>query len=227
MKKLFTLFVIGMLAVTASAQGVFQLQNADFEQWEDVTYNNKTQIAPVAWHSYLTGTGAVKANAVKYAAPLEQGEARTGSAGSTSVLIKAKNYLTLNLAGNLTTGCVEMGNINQGNTTVNYNYTNIPDGQAMPLTGRPDAMKVWVRFSGVNKGQIAAYLHSEGRFQFPIATGEGITGQMVGSAALFADSNDEWTEYTIPFNYVSTDNPAYALVSYTTTHIPGKGSKDD
>ena len=32
MKKLFTLFVIGMLAVTASAQGVFQLQNADFEQ---------------------------------------------------------------------------------------------------------------------------------------------------------------------------------------------------
>ena len=227
MKKLFTLFVAGMLVATAGAQGIFQFQNSDFEQWEDVKYNDKTQIAPVAWHSYLTGTGAVKANAVKYAAPLEKGEARTGSAGTTSVLVKGKNYLTLNLAGNLTTGCVEMGHLNQGNTAVNYNYTNISSGQAMQFTGRPDAMKVWVRFHGVNKGQIAAYLHSAGRFQFPIATGDDITGQMVGSAAQFADSNDQWTEYTIPFNYVGNDNPAYALVSFTTTNIPGKGSKDD
>lgn len=227
MRKIFTSLVVSLLAFAVRAQETYMFQNPGFEQWGDISYSGVTQTAPVAWHSYLTGTGAVKANATKYAAPLEKGEPRPGSAGTTSVVIKAKNYLTLNLAGNITTGCVEMGHLNQGNTTVNYNYTDIPGGQAMPFTGRPDSMKIWIRFSGVNKGQIAAYLHSDGRFQFPIATGQAITAQMVGSAASFADSNDQWTEYTIPFNYVGTDNPAYALVSFTTTNIPGRGSKDD
>lgn len=231
MKKIFFIIVAVLTVVSVRAQYVFE--NADFENWEDVSYTSASGttyngIEPTGWNSYLSGTGSVKAVLVAHCPGLVKGEARPGSAGVTSVLIKAQNFLVKNFAGNLTSGCIEMGNLDQSQTGVNYNYTNTEvAGQAMRFVGRPDAMKVWARFKGANKGQISVYLHSDGRYQFPVATGGQVTATMVGSASQFVGSDDTWAEYTVPFSYVSTDCPAYALVSFTTSNIPGEGKTGD
>ena len=217
-----TLLAAGVLSANAQTQ----LTNSGFEDWENVSGGGKSGQEPIGWSSFLTATGSM-ANMVQEV-QLEPDE--NGHTG-TCAYIYARNVANIATAqGNLTTGCINGGSMTATDASGNYNYTNtnISSGQAMRFTGRPDAMKVWVKSNTASTIKIAAYLHADGYFQDPPEGNKDKQVALIASAAASPASNGgTWTEYTIPFKYISKDAPAYALVSFATCSTPGGGKSSD
>ena len=231
MKKIFTLLFC-LASLGASAQ--YQLVNADFEQWETVSYkanifSTYTGDEPVSWNSFLDGTGSLKSTAGRDQVDKISNDKRPGSTGSYCAKITARSVLGIAIAqGNLTTGCVNMGDMTASNANGNYNYTNISGGKCQTFTGKPDAMHVWVKFSGSNNAKANTILHTVGYYQDPDGNTQEAT--LIAKAEemnITSDANN-WQELTIPFNYSVLDiRPAYALVSFSTSNTPGEGSESD
>lgn len=202
----------------------YELGNSGFEEWEDVSGGQE----PLQWSSFLTATGSM-AGMVK----AEQLKRSTDAhSGQYSAQINARNVMFGIIAqGNLTTGCINGGSTNATDASGNYNYTNEETGQAMRFTGRPDAMKVWIKSQCSGTVKIAAMLHAKGYYQDPNTANTDRFSHLVGQAALSPESNGGvWTEYTVPFSYSSnesSDRPYYALVSFATNSTPGKGAASD
>lgn len=209
----------------------FQLRNSSFENWEGVSGPTSSGTAtgeePICWNSFITATGAM-ANTVR-AEQLRKDDTEARS-GQYSARLNARSVLGLAMAqGNMTTGCINGGGISATNANDNYNYTNeAGDEQAMYFAGRPDAMKVWIKSSCSGTVKIAAFLHEKGYFQDPVTGNVAKQVPMVASGEIAPASNDlTWTEYTVPFTYTSDNDPYYALVSFATSSIPGKGNASD
>lgn len=108
-----------------------------------------------------------------------------------------------------------------------------PDNRnyAQTFTGKPDAMKVWVKFSPVKKegyASVNAVIHNDLRYQDP----EDKDYSSVIVAAAKNDKiaqYDEWQQLDIPFDYSlgNAETPKYILVSFTTNAIPASGSGGD
>lgn len=238
-KTLFT--ILGAAALTVSAQtGVYQVGNSGFETWESVSYNGKTGEEPVHWSSFLTGTGSLKS----FAGANQVEKSTDAHSGQYAAKIFSRNvFWTIMAQGNLTTGCVNMGsmsasdpgNTNAGKTITeldgNFNYTNPNDNSAkQPFTGKPDAMRVYVKFTGSKKkAKATTVLHTEGYYQDPLGNSNYVNAQLVATASKTdITAKDSWQELTIPFVYANkTLTPAYALVSFATSSVPGEGAKGD
>lgn len=221
-------FLIGAFAMLMSigANAQYQLANSDFEEWESVTYNKKTGEEPVNWNSFLDGTGGLKSTA---GAAQVFKETENVHGGSACAKLTARNVLLGIIAqGNLTTGCINMGSMTATDAKGNYNYINEErEDQAMKFSGRPDAVKVWVDFTGSVAANVEVVLTTKGYYQSPEAN--NITATKVAHAQNASiPSNGTWTEYTIPFTYDDENAiPYYALVNISTSGAPGKGSKND
>lgn len=227
------LLAMAMLA-GGSASAQYQLANSDFEEWESVTYSGRTGNEPVKWSSFLDGTGNLKSMA-GYVQLEKSTDKPAGSTGSYSAKLTSRavkmGVITLAVAqGNLTNGCVNMGSTNATDASGNYNYINTErDDQSMKFTGRPDAVKVWVKFSGTKTGNVEVVLVGEGSFQSPESEKNPNTAELIAKAQNASiSSNDTWTEYTIPFTYEETESvPAYSLVNISTCATPGAGKAAD
>lgn len=207
-----------------NADQYYELGNSGFEEWEGVDGGQE----PKQWSSFLTATGSM-AGMVK-AEQLKQ--STDAHSGQYSAQITARNVMFGIIAqGNLTTGCINGGSTNATDASGNYNYTNEETGQAMRFTGRPDAMRVWIKSQCSGTVKIAAMLHAKGYYQDPNTANTDRLSHLVGQASLSPESNGGvWTEYTVPFSYASeetSDRPYYALVSFATNSTPGKGSASD
>lgn len=227
MKKIL-LMLFGAACLTGNAQ--YQLQNAGFEEWETVTYNKKNGEEPVNWNSFLDGTGKLKSTA-GYNQMSKESDTRPGSTGSYSAKINARKVLTVIAQGNLTTGCVNMGSMTATDANGNYNYTDVnTEGKHQEFTGLPDAMHVWVKFSGSN-GKAVTILHTAGYYQDPYSSKNAVASvkKIAEASNTTIASSSDWQELTIPFTYDVTDGtrPAYALVSFATNSTAGKGSASD
>lgn len=236
MKKLILLALLVGGNLAANAQ--YQLANNGFEEWEDVSYKKIKGQEPLHWNSFITGEGSMKGTACKTSQLEKSTDVRTGSTGTYSA--KLTDYdvkmLGLHLAyaqGNMTTGCINMGSATASDASGNYNKTNEDDDNFnQKFTGRPDAMKVWVKFYSTNSSYRAkanTILHTAGYYQDPET--KNITATVVAKAENTSISpTNEWQELTIPFAYNSEDRnvrPAYALVSFATNAIPGQGTGSD
>lgn len=212
-----TLLAAGAL----SAHAQTQLANSGFENWESVSGGQE----PVSWSSFLTATGDYKSTVAK----VQLTQDSDHHSGNYSAKVYARDVMFGIVAqGNLTTGCINGGSMTATDANGNYNYTNISSGQAMRFTGRPDAMKVWVKSSTKETIKIAAYLHADGYFQDPPEGNKSKQVALIASATAAPASNGgTWTEYTVPFSYRSADAPAYALVSFATCSTPGGGAASD
>ena len=226
-KRLLTILMLGG-ALSAGAQ--YQLANNGFENWEEVSYKSglstKKGDEPVKWSSFLDGTGTLKGTAGAVQLYKEENEKHSGS---YSAKITARKVLTVIAQGNLTNGCINMGSMSPDDASGNYNYINENrDDQAMKFNGKPDAVKVWIKFNGSNPGSTSLVLVTKGYYQDPEAN--DITAKKVASAVnKTISSNNTWTEYTIPFKYEEgvEDRPYYAYAAFTTSATPGEGSASD
>lgn len=222
MKKILLTLFVGM-SLTANAQ--YQLANSGFEEWESLSSGEE----PVKWSSFVDGTGSMKSMAGKVQIAKISDDLRPGTTGRYSVKINARSVVGVIAQGNLTTGCVNMGSMTATDASGNYNYINEQrSDQAMRFSGHPDALRVWVKFSGSKPGKVSALLTTKGYYQDPIS-GNRNTAALV-SQATKADipSNGTWTQYDIPFteNAASLE-PYYAFVNISTSNTPGAGSASD
>lgn len=230
MKRLYIILVVMLFSVTASAQ--YQVVNSDFEKWEEVTANNKSGKEPVAWNSYLTGTGTHVGLVNNQTTPLleQSTDVRPNTTGQYSALIRARVLMTKTLYGNLTTGCVTTSGMNPSDAKQYYNFTDPANSeQAMPFSGRPDSLRVWVKLDakeGMN-GLVSAILHTHGTYKTPIDTADVFvsTARPVAQAVQTVEANNTWTEYSVPFSYMPnvSGQPSFALVSFQTSNVPGFG----
>lgn len=254
MKKIFTLLLC-CASLSVSAQ--YQIPNSDFELWDTETYNKTTGDAPVAWNSFLQGSGGLQ-NAAAANQLSKSNDIRPGSKGtySAKIIDRYINYIIVKsyAQGNLTTGCINMGSTtanNPGNSasannsgrgtesltksTGNYNWTNINDTtHNAQFTGFPDAMHVWIKYYSPTtsyRAKATTVLHTNGYYQDPLPKTDDCEGDLVGTAAntnIAPDANN-WQELTIPFSYPNgtTTRPSFALVTFSTNATPGTGTGSD
>lgn len=230
-KHFFTVILLMSAVVSSYAQ--FQLSNNGFEEWEDVSYSNKTGNEPIGWSSFLDGTGSMKSLAA--ANQLEKStDVRPGTTGKYSAkLFSRKVIFSIVAQGNLTNGCVNMGSISATDASGNYNYINHGrQDQSMRFAGRPDAVKIWTKFNGTKTGNVEVSLITDGYYQSPRSDKNPATATLVAHAKNSEiESNDTWTEYVIPFDYpesVASDvRPEFVLVNISTCAEPGGGSGTD
>ena len=224
-----------LISAPALAQGTYQLKNAGFEEWEDVSYNKKAGKEPKYWNSFLTGTGNLKSKAVSVSQCDMSTDVRSGSASTYSAKIidydvKLGKIHLAYANGNLTTGRINMGSMKASDSSGNYNFTDTSnDDFNQKFTGLPDAMNVWVKYHSTNssyRAKATTILYVAGYYQDPSSDENKMVSAVATATDTTIQSNDTWTELTIPFTYSLTDGtrPAYALVSFSTNATPGTGS---
>ena len=229
-----------LISAPALAQGTYQLKNAGFEEWEDVSYSPtafKTYSGqePKYWNSFFTGTGKFKGTAATKNQCEKSTDVRSSSSSTFSAKIFDRKVLAKIYAnGNLTTGCINMGSMTASDSSGNYNFTNTSnDDFNQKFTGLPDAMNVWVKYHSTNssyRAKATTILHTAGYYQDPYYNqNNNIVSAVATATDATIQPNDTWTELTVPFTYSLTDGtrPAYALVSFSTNATPGTGTGSD
>lgn len=250
-----------MAAICGSAMAQYQLPNSDFESNFVQAYRTgatpltyKYYYEPLNWHGFPTmnGKDLITSTGRKQGDKLcESTETRPDSKGTKSVYIKATKIWGVLANGVMTSGRVNSSDeITPDNPAKNYNYS--PGGTYRlnnnkntnfdpEFTGKPDSMKVWVKFvakdATINSefpyASVNAVLHNyERRYQDPEGTTDYSDVKIAGASDLKIGEKgyNKWTKLTLPFTYYHTaDNnePAYMLVSFSTNTKPGKGTDGD
>ena len=241
--RLLTLLALLMTAATGAwaQEEITTIPNGDFETW---TYDGEDM--PNYWNSNATGDGSF--NGIMGGKQLKRStDVRPGSSGQYSCSIWTKSVMGAINIGILTSGRIHFGSMSSTNKE-NYIYSdrdgsntknNFTNPCAMPFTGKPTAVKVWVKYvqGGTGYGEYAtakfsATIHGDADYvAYNLAEHDNDDNKalVVASAEQeIAYNNGEWEQLTIPFNY--TDNnvdPAYILINAYTNAYPGKGKAND
>jgi len=241
MRKTFALLAAAvLLSGAAQAQNRPQITNGDFETWTFdganlPNYFNSFQTADGTWSgtAYSSSNRQVKRSTDK----------RPGSKGSYSCSIWSRRVWGVNAQGNLTTGRVHAGGTS-ATSEKNFNYSdrdgyNTKNGFrnpcAMPFTGRPDSLVVWVKFTpnGTDSShpyaKVTATIHSD--YDYIDGYAQASDRKYVVATAInmtIAKTNGKWKRLSIPFNYTNNGaQPKYILLSAATNAYPGGGNEND
>lgn len=232
MKRILT-FALAIFAI-ASVNAQTQIYNSDFEEWETVTYNNKSCEEPVRWSSFIDGTGGLKS----MAGNVQLEKSTDKHSGNYSAKINTREikvlFVTIPAQGNLTTGCVNMGSTSATDASGNYNYINhAREDQAMPFTGKPKKFEIYLKGNCSQKASVAIHLvKGSGHYQEPASDKNPNNATRIALAELQTSVTDSWTKYEGEFNYsngdiATSDSPEYVLVNISTSATPGQGKASD
>ena len=239
-KTLALLAAAVLLSGAAQAQNRPQITNGDFETW---TFDGAN--LPNYFNSFQTADGLFSGLAYdKNNRQVKRStDKRPGSPGSYSCSIWSRKVSGVVAQGNLTTGRVHAAAMSATGKN-NYNYSD-RDGSntnngvnnpcAMPFTGRPDSLVVWVKFtpSGTDSShpyaKVTATIHSD--FDYIDGYAQTSDSKYVVATAInmtIAKTNGNWKRLSIPFNYKNNGaQPRYILLSAATNAYPGGGHEND
>ena len=241
MRKTFAIFAAAvLLSGAAQAQNRPQITNGDFETW---TFDGAN--LPNYFNSFQTADGLFSGLAYdKNNRQVKRStDKRPGSPGSYSCSIWSRKVSGVVAQGNLTTGRVHAAAMSATGKN-NYNYSD-RDGSntnngvnnpcAMPFTGRPDSLVVWVKFTpnGTDSShpyaKVTATIHSD--FDYIDGYAQTSDSKYVVATAInmtIAKTNGNWKRLSIPFNYKNNGaQPRYILLSAATNAYPGGGHEND
>ena len=241
MRKTFAIFAAAvLLSGAAQAQNHPQITNGDFETW---TFDGAN--LPNYFNSFQTADGLFSGLAYdKNNRQVKRStDKRPGSPGSYSCSIWSRKVSGVVAQGNLTTGRVHAAAMSATGKN-NYNYSD-RDGSntnngvnnpcAMPFTGRPDSLVVWVKFTpnGTDSShpyaKVTATIHSD--FDYIDGYAQTSDSKYVVATAInmtIAKTNGNWKRLSIPFNYKNNGaQPRYILLSAATNAYPGGGHEND
>ena len=241
MRKTFAIFAAAvLLSGAAQAQNHPQITNGDFETW---TFDGAN--LPNYFNSFQTADGLFSGLAYdKNNRQVKRStDKRPGSMGSYSCSIWSRKVSGVVAQGNLTTGRVHAAAMSATGKN-NYNYSD-RDGSntnngvnnpcAMPFTGRPDSLVVWVKFTpnGTDSShpyaKVTATIHSD--FDYIDGYAQTSDSKYVVATAInmtIAKTNGNWKRLSIPFNYKNNGaQPRYILLSAATNAYPGGGHEND
>ncbi len=241
MRKTFAIFAAAvLLSGAAQAQNHPQITNGDFETW---TFDGAN--LPNYFNSFQTADGLFSGLAYdKNNRQVKRStDKRPGSPGSYSCSIWSRKVSGVVAQGNLTTGRVHAAAMSATGKN-NYNYSD-RDGSntnngvnnpcAMPFTGKPDSLVVWVKFapSGTDSShpyaKVTATIHSD--FDYIDGYAQTSDSKYVVATAInmtIAKTNGQWKRLSIPFKYTNNGaQPKYILLSAATNAYPGGGNEND
>ena len=241
MRKTFAIFAAAvLLSGAAQAQNHPQITNGDFETW---TFDGTN--LPNYFNSFQTADGLFSGLAYdKNNRQVKRStDKRPGSPGSYSCSIWSRKVSGVVAQGNLTTGRVHAAAMSATGKN-NYNYSDrdgsntnngVKNPCAMPFTGRPDSLVVWVKFtpSGTDSShpyaKVTATIHSD--FDYIDGYAQTSDSKYVVATAInmtIAKTNGNWKRLSIPFNYKNNGaQPRYILLSAATNAYPGGGHEND
>ena len=236
MKKLFTFIAVICLALNASAQ--YQVANSDFE-------NFLSNGEPNRWHGFKSAKGNFAGMAQSSLGSSD--DTRPGTTGSKSAVITSGSVIGIINNGTFTTGQLAAGSMSATNTANNAQMDksstatdNNGEKFYMPLSGHPDAVKVWIKFSQGSTNADHPFA-SANAVIFDGSYYQDPENKTYTNKVAMAKNNQitvcGWTELTIPFDYddykdnvgVTNYNNAGGaiLVTFGTNADPGQGSKGD
>lgn len=182
-----------------------QPQNPGFEEWEDA---GTVIDEPVNWSSIKTSDAGDYINNL---APVVWGQSTDARSGNYSV--ELTNVMSIILA----TGIVTNGRIHADLNPTKANAHTVPDDEKWhtAFTNRPDTIVIWAKYfpQGIDTAQVKVILHV-GDGSLP-ATPEN-EANWIGTAQInIYGQHTEWTRFSMPITYFSTDNPEYLLLVLT------------
>lgn len=227
MKKLLLTLSVFAGMMTANAQGVYQIPNSDFENWaSDKEPGN-------GWNSFNSARTSDLGWMESFAKPFAPNPKKdAGYNSSTAVKLTSKDAAGKNANGNLTTGKINMGDMEPQNAK-NYNFTDLnSSSHNLVFAGIPDAVSCMAKFKsgGSPNGRGQFILHDKYNYKDPETSNDaGYEAHKIALAAIIITETAEWKYFDANFEYTGNTAPAgeqYMLASFTTNPTPG-GSKDD
>lgn len=178
-----------------------QLENANFESWENV---GSPTVEPIDWSSLKT------ADALASTAPtvVSRDVGRNGT--GYSVKLETKSVLGIAANGILTNGRVH-ADFNPANGYVFTDPNNASWNTAFAF--RPDSLVGWYKYAPQN--------NDKGKFEVVLHTNEGKlpgmnSANVIGAAKFNAtQATSTWKRFSVPFQYATSGNPSYALAVAT------------
>ena len=199
MKKLSTL-ILFLATITLNAQVI---ENAGFEQWENLANGNPE---PVDWSSTQSADPQTLAN---LAPQVLFKDSINPHSGNYSLRLKNVFVALANIVSN---GIATNGRIHADfNPALGYVYTDVADSKwNTPCTTRPDSIVGYYKYvpQGADITSVQALLHiGAGKIPDPNSTG------WVGMAKFESPNENisDWTRFSAPFVYFNNDNPEYIL----------------
>ena len=215
MKKIFTLLSV---ALSSSMFAQTTIQNGDFELWENVGAATEE---PTFFNSNRTGTDwATSGPQTCYR------DATTFHGGSYSVRMETKTFVIAVVNGSVTTGIVNAPTTNKADGYLGtMKNTDASDIRRMSFVGRPDSLIGWYKYTqggAAEIGKVRAILHVGNYYDPETATSyhpDSSVNKIADALFLTPAANiTGWTRFSVPFNYVSSSNPAYIMINTTASN---------
>ena len=202
----------------------YQIKNSGFE-------NFKGNGEPLAWHGFKSATGKWAAMA-----PGSLASSTDCHSGSKSVVMTSGS-----LFGVVGNGTMTTGRLNAGSTTANdpdncsrmdISDTNTDandDPYYTVMHGRPDGITFWAKFvpkSTSYRASMSAIITDGTYYQDPENT--TYTNKLATAKDINNIASCDWTEFSVPFNYIDNNITGQALlVTFSTNSTPGGGQGGD
>lgn len=240
MKKFYTLIALFAIS-TCAVMAQNQILNGGFEDWGRDAGNTPDQESgetvstkvsePRYWHSFSSAYG--------FYAPAAGDHcfiSTDAHSGDYSACLKSTKILKYVANGTLTTGQLHAGAMNATSTSnhseldmrkTDTDFNGDPFYQVM--TGRPDSIVFWVKYStGApgTKANMSAYITDGNYYQVPEdKTYENKVGWAENPNI---EPCTEWTRISVPFTYADNNlDPKAILLTFSTSAKPGVGSDKD
>lgn len=232
MKKHVLLIILFLVATNyiLFAQ-TYQLPNGGFEIWDGTDSDDE----PTNWNSFPSAectlfVGCGTATATRHTKSTDN---RPGSEGNYSCKIYSTSALGIIANGNISTGQIRIGSTTPTNFSQNYNITRSSDANyRQAINAKPDSIRFWAKFvcpSTTQNARMHAVIHDNYNYKDP-EDGDANAGEHVVAHAVdnFTRGSQEWTLYSIPFDYnYPADEPSFILLTFTTNMVAGQGSTSD
>lgn len=192
-----------IVASTTFAQQ--EIQNPGFEEWEEVGFGPDT-LEPVNWSSLKTSDGG---DFINEAIPVVWYQSTDAHSGMYSVKLVNQDILGLVAPGTLSNGRVHAA----VPPTDAYLYTVKDDPQwHTSFTDNPDSLTLWAKYLPTegDKAQLYAVLHTD-TAKVPDLS---MTNWVAYANIEIGEEIDEWTRFSIPFTYLSSEMPEYLLFAF-------------
>ena len=202
----------------------YQIKNSGFE-------NFKSNGEPFAWHGFKSATGGLASMA-----PGSLTSSTDSHSGSKSAVMTSGSLFGVVGNGTMTTGRLNAGSAFATDPTncsrMDISDT-ITDANGDPfytvMHGRPDGITFWAKFvpkSTSYRASMSAIITDGTYYQDPENT--TYTNKLATAKDISNIASCDWTEFSVPFNYIDNNITGQALlVTFSTNSTPGGGAKGD
>lgn len=193
-----------LILVSFSCFSQSTIPNADFENWQNIGSNSEE---PTNWNSVKTGGGF--SNLGPQVCFRESNNPYTGN---YCLKLETKSYFGTPISGMGTTGKIQNPTTNSND---NYVETTTTDANFnSPFTGKPTDISGYYKFTsaGTSSGKFTVILHGNYNVRNPADANS--TPYIIAKAEFTIPNTtvSDWTSFSVPFTYFSSDTPSYILI---------------